>query len=94
MDRGGKVETIFICFCLGMGRGGKVEAVLTCQGNISDPDFPDKCQDIFNKLSKLLDNSKYIFYRDNYSWSPLPIILLSKKVYTDSCIGKGLIKEN
>lgn len=41
-----------------MGRGGKVEAVLTCQGDIEDPDFPDKCQDIFNKLSKLLDNKE------------------------------------
>ena len=42
-----------------MGLGGKVEAVLTCQGNITDPDFPDRCQNLFDKLSKLLDNSKY-----------------------------------
>ena len=42
-------------------RGGKVEAVLTCQGDIHDPGFPTKCQQIFNKLQALLDNSKFIF---------------------------------
>jgi hypothetical protein len=37
-------------------RGGKVEAVLTCQGDIDDPGFPTKCEQIFNKLQSLLDN--------------------------------------
>jgi len=32
------------------------QAVLTCQGDIDDPDFPHKCQHIFDKLSKVLDN--------------------------------------
>ena len=45
-----------------MGTGGKIEAVLTCQGDIDDPDFPHRCQAIFDKLSKVLDNRKYFLY--------------------------------
>ena len=49
-----------------MGTGGKdpdeiTQAVLTCSGDINDPDFPDKCQQIFNKLQKVLENGKSIF---------------------------------
>jgi len=44
-----------------MGTGGKdpdeiTQAVLTCQGDIDDPDFPDKCQQIFDKLQKVLES--------------------------------------
>ena len=53
---------IFINYLiLVMGTGGKcdsehIQAVLTCQGDIDDPDFPTRCQSIFDKLSKVLDN--------------------------------------
>lgn len=30
------------------------------QGDIDDPDFPDRCQKMFNRLSHVLDNSKYL----------------------------------
>jgi hypothetical protein len=46
-----------------MGTGGKdedekIQAVLTCQGDISDPDFPEKCRKLFDTLSEVLQNSK------------------------------------
>ena len=49
-----------------MGTGGKcdsehIQAVLTCQGDIDDPDFPTRCQTIFDKLAKVLDNRKLTF---------------------------------
>ena len=28
------------------------------QGDIDDPDFPDRCQKMFDRLSHVLDNSK------------------------------------
>ena len=30
------------------------------QGDIDDPDFPDRCQKMFNRLSHVLDNSEYL----------------------------------
>jgi len=42
----------------GQARDGVVEAVLTCQGDIDDPDFPDRCQKMFNRLSHVLDNKE------------------------------------
>ena len=42
-----------------MGTGGeRIEAVLTCEGDIDDPDFPQRCSAIFNKLATVLDNSE------------------------------------
>merc|ERR1711988_1918493 len=38
--------------------GDRVEAVLTCQGDIDDPDFPYRCQKMFDRLSNVLDNKK------------------------------------
>jgi len=48
-----------------MGTGGKdedekIQAVLTCHGDISDPDFPEKCRKLFDTLSEVLQNSKLI----------------------------------
>ena len=51
-----------------MGAGGQedgdgvVEAVLTCQGDIDDPDFPDRCQKMFDRLSQVLNNSEYLHH--------------------------------
>ena len=39
---------------------GVVEAVLTCQGDIDDPDFPARCQKMFDRLSQVLNNSEYL----------------------------------
>ena len=33
---------------------------LLFQGDIDDPDFPDRCQKMFDRLSNVLDNSKYL----------------------------------
>ena len=51
------------CFS-GMGTGGEdhddmTQAVLTCQGDFDDPDFPEKCQELFGKLQKVLDSGKF-----------------------------------
>ena len=43
----------------GRSRDGKVEAVLTCQGDIDDPDFPERCQRMFDRLSKVLNNGEF-----------------------------------
>jgi hypothetical protein len=45
----------------GKGEDEKIQAVLTCQGDIHDPDFPEKCRKIFDTLSEVLQNSKYFF---------------------------------
>ena len=47
-----------------MGTGGEdhddmTQAVLTCQGDFDDPDFPQKCQELFGKLQKVLDSGKF-----------------------------------
>ena len=57
-----------------MGTGGKcdsehIQAVLTCQGDIDDPDFPTRCQTIFDKLAKVLDNRKLTFIFFALRWN-------------------------
>ena len=43
------------------------------QGDIDDPDFPDRCQKMFNRLSHVLDNSKYLVAnRSHFLTSSLP----------------------
>ena len=42
----------------GESRDGRVQAVLTCSGDIDDPEFPEKCQKMFDRLSQVLHNSK------------------------------------
>ena len=34
--------------------------IIFFQGDIDDPDFPDRCQKMFDRLSNVLDNSKYL----------------------------------
>ena len=41
-----------------VGGPRRIEAVLTCEGNIDDPDFPDRRQRLFGKLEKVLSNGK------------------------------------
>ena len=42
----------------GQSQDGKIQAVLTCQGDIEDPQFPERCQKMFDKLSQVLQNGK------------------------------------
>ena len=43
------------------------------QGDIDDPDFPDRCQKMFNRLSHVLDNSKYLVAnRSHFLTTSLP----------------------
>ena len=38
----------------------RTKAILTCEGNIDDPDFPDRCESLFGNLEKVLSNGKSI----------------------------------
>lgn len=38
--------------------GDLIETVVTCQGDLTDPDFPTKFQEIVDKLNGLLCKSK------------------------------------
>ena len=40
------------------------------QGDIDDPDFPDRCQKMFNRLSHVLDNSKYLAISQSSPFDP------------------------
>ena len=40
------------------GAHGRTVAVLTCPGEIDDPNFPQKCSDLLNRLQKVLENGK------------------------------------
>ena len=40
------------------GAHGRTVAVLTCPGEIDDPNFPQKCSDLFKRLQKVLKNGK------------------------------------
>eukprot|EP00090_Calanus_glacialis_P004829 TRINITY_DN13613_c0_g1_i3.p1 TRINITY_DN13613_c0_g1~~TRINITY_DN13613_c0_g1_i3.p1 ORF type:complete len:1754 (+),score=367.34 TRINITY_DN13613_c0_g1_i3:202-5463(+) len=42
----------------GQSQDGKIQAVLTCQGDIEDPQFPERCQKMFDKLSQVLQNDE------------------------------------
>eukprot|EP00092_Neocalanus_flemingeri_P003325 GFUD01003562.1.p1 GENE.GFUD01003562.1~~GFUD01003562.1.p1 ORF type:complete len:1769 (+),score=395.07 GFUD01003562.1:157-5463(+) len=42
----------------GQSQDGKIQAVLTCQGDIEDPEFPERCQKMFDKLSQVLQNDE------------------------------------
>ena len=42
----------------GQSQDGKIQAVLTCEGDIEDPEFPERCQKMFDKLSQVLQNGK------------------------------------
>ena len=42
----------------GLPQDGQVQAVLTCQGDIEDPDFPERCQRMFDRLSQVLENGE------------------------------------
>ena len=42
----------------GQSQDGKIQAVLTCQGDIEDPEFPERCQKMFDKLSQVLQNGE------------------------------------
>ena len=60
-----RVNRLFILkFCLlGMARSGeasgpRAEAVLTCPGEIDDPNFPQQCSQLLNRLQTLLNDGK------------------------------------
>ena len=36
----------------------RVSAVLTCSGNLTDPDFNEKCTALFDRLQNVLRNGK------------------------------------
>ena len=36
----------------------RVSAVLTCSGNLTDPDFNEKCKTLFSRLQNVLCNGK------------------------------------
>ena len=36
----------------------RVSAVLTCSGNLTDPDFNEKCSALFDRLQNVLRNGK------------------------------------
>ena len=36
----------------------RVSAVLTCSGNLTDPDFNEKCNSLFERLQNVLCNGK------------------------------------
>jgi len=42
----------------GQSQDGKIRAVLTCEGDIEDPEFPERCQKMFDKLSQVLQNDE------------------------------------
>jgi len=42
----------------GQSQDGRIQAVLTCQGDIEDPEFPERCQKMFDKLSQVLQNDE------------------------------------
>ena len=42
----------------GQSQDGKIRAVLTCEGDIEDPEFPERCQKMFDKLSQVLQNGR------------------------------------
>ena len=37
---------------------GRTEAVLTCPGEIDDPNFPQQCSELLNRLQTLLNDGK------------------------------------
>jgi hypothetical protein len=39
---------------------GRAEAVLTCPGEIDDPNFPQQCSELLNRLQTLLNDGKNI----------------------------------
>ena len=39
---------------------GRAEAVLTCPGEIDDPNFPQQCSQLLNRLQTLLNDGKKI----------------------------------
>ena len=47
--------------------GQQVSAVLTCHRDIDDPDRTTNCQKMFDRLSNILQNSKY-----QYQWCKIP----------------------
>lgn len=38
----------------------RVSAVLTCSGNLTDPDFNERCNALFDRLQNVLCNGKLI----------------------------------
>ena len=40
------------------GPSSRVSAVLTCSGNLTDPDFNEKCNSLFERLQNVLCNGK------------------------------------
>ena len=56
----GRVEAVLTC----QVRPGVIffssGYIISFQGDIDDPDFPDRCQKMFDRLSNVLDNSKYL----------------------------------
>ena len=49
------------------------------QGDIDDPDFPDRCQKMFDRLSHVLDNSEYLVV----SWSRFLTTFLPRRARCD-----------
>lgn len=42
----------------GEASGPRAEAVLTCPGEIDDPNFPQQCSQLLNRLQTLLNDGK------------------------------------
>lgn len=40
------------------GKPSRVSAILTCSGNLTDPDFNEKCNALFDRLQTVLCNGK------------------------------------